>query len=208
MDKKEKLEEIAREVKKCQRCRLFKTATNAVPGAGNQDTKIMFIGEGPGYHEDQQGLPFVGQAGKLLDQLLESIKLKREEVFIGNVVKHRPPENRDPFPDEIEACSVWLDQQIEVIDPSAIVTLGRFSMNKFLPGEFISRAHGQPRFVEDSDKKRIVMPMYHPAAALRNSLVMETLKNDFQKIPGLLGEKKEVEEKKKKDDNGEQLELI
>lgn len=181
-NKKQKLLEIAEQVKKCTRCNLYKTATKPVPGEGNPEAGIIFIGEGPGFYEDQQGRPFVGPAGKLLDQLLQSVKLERKDVFIGNVVKHRPPQNRDPLSDEIEACSIWLDQQIEIINPKIIVTLGRFSMNKFLPGEFISRVHGQTRLVEFTGRKLTVIPMYHPAAALRNIKVMEDIKKDFQKL--------------------------
>jgi DNA polymerase len=147
----------------------------------------MFIGEGPGFHEDQQGLPFVGPAGKLLDKLLSSIGLKREEVFITNVIKHRAPGNRDPMPSEIDACRGFLDKQIEVIDPKVVVTLGRFSMDKFIPGARISQVHGQARFVQFGDKKLIVIPMYHPAAALRAGRIMEELRKDFLGIGKYLG---------------------
>lgn len=199
-EKKEKLERIAQAVARCKRCRLYKQANHSVPGEGNPEAEVMFIGEGPGYHEDQKGIPFCGAAGKLLDQLLQSIKLKREEVFIGNMVKHRPPGNRDPLDEEIEACRPFLDEQIKVIDPRIIVTLGRFSMNKFLPGEFISRVHGQARFVNFVGKRRIIIPMYHPAAALRNGRIMKEIKDDFQKISQFLRgdltpEEKEPEEK-------------
>ena len=188
MDKKKALEEIAEQVNKCQRCLLYKNANKGVPGEGNPDAKIMFIGEGPGYHEDQQGIPFCGAAGKLLDNLLQSIKVQRKEVFIGNVLKHRPPGNRDPLPEEIEACKIWLDKQIEIIQPKIIVTLGRFSMYKFIPDAKISRIHGQARFVNFKGKRYIVIPMFHPAAALRRADVMEQLKEDFKKIPKFLEE--------------------
>ncbi len=201
MDKKEELLKISREVTKCQRCLLYQKANKPVPGSGNPDAKVMFIGEGPGYYEDQKGLPFVGQAGKLLDQLLKSINLSREGVFIGNVIKHRPPNNRDPLPQEIEACASFLDRQIEIIDPRIIVTLGRFSLNKFLPGEYISKIHGQARFVDFNNKRIIVIPMYHPAAALRSAIIMEESKKDFQKIAEFLeGEEKLLKEEEK---NGE-----
>jgi len=180
--KEQQLEEIAHQVRVCTRCPLYKNTIHAVPGEGSSEAKVMFIGEGPGYWEDQQGRPFVGQAGKLLDELLQSIKLPRKEVFIGNVVKHRPPENRDPLPQEIEACAPFLDQQIKIINPKIIVTLGRFSLNKFLPGEFISKVHGQARFVNFAGQKRVVIPMYHPAAALRRSIIMEEIKKDFREI--------------------------
>ena len=181
-NQEQQLAEIAKEISHCNRCNLYQEATQAVPGEGNSQSEVMFIGEGPGFWEDKQGRPFVGQAGKLLDKLLESIKLPRKEVFIGNVVKHRPPENRDPLPEEIEACASFLDKQIAIIDPRIIVTLGRFSLNKFFPGEYISKIHGQARFVDFAGKKRIVIPMYHPAAALRSSIIMEEIKKDFQKI--------------------------
>ncbi len=188
MNKEQQLEEIAQKIRHCQSCPLYQKATQAVPGEGNSQSEIMFIGEGPGFWEDKEGRPFVGQAGKLLDELLQLIKLPRKDVFIGNVVKHRPPENRDPLPQEIEACAPFLDEQIKIIDPKIIVTLGRFSMGKFLPNEFISRIHGQARFVDFAGKKRIIIPMYHPAAALRSSIIMEEIKKDFQKIEQFLKE--------------------
>jgi len=181
-EKQKKLEEIAKKVATCQKCALYKNATKAVPGEGNPDAEIMFIGEGPGYYEDQEGRPFVGQAGKLLDELLQLIKLPRKDVFIGNVVKHRPPGNRDPLPEEIKACEPYLDEQIKIINPEIIATLGRFSMAKFLPGEYISQIHGQKRNIDFGGRKYIVIPMYHPAAALRNAKIMKELKEDFQKI--------------------------
>ena len=184
-NKQEKLKKIAERVTKCARCSLYREATKPVPGAGDSNAEIMFIGEGPGYHEDQQGLPFVGAAGKLLDKLLASINLKRNKVFIGNVIKHRPPGNRDPLPEEIEACRPFLDEQIKIINPKMIVTLGRFSMAKFLPDEKISQIHGQARFVDWQGKRLIVLPMYHPAAALRRGEIMRQIGQDFQKIPAL-----------------------
>ncbi len=208
--KEERLKKITARVGKCTRCVLYRGANRAVPGAGNSEAEVMFIGEGPGYHEDQQGLPFVGAAGKLLDKLLASIKLKRSQVFIGNVIKHRPPGNRDPLPEEIEACRPFLDEQIRVINPKIIVTLGRFSMAKFLPDEKISQIHGQARFVDWQGKKLIVLPMYHPAAALRRGEIMHQLKEDFQKISLLLkgdlavGKEEPVGLEKK----GKQLSLI
>jgi uracil-DNA glycosylase family 4 len=188
-EKQQKLAKIAEEVKKCTRCDLYKRANEAVPGEGHPQAEVMFIGEGPGFWEDKQGRPFVGQAGKLLDRLLALINLPRKEIFIGNVVKHRPPENRDPLLEEIEACAPFLDEQIAIIDPRIIVTLGRFSLNKFFPGEYISRIHGQARVIDFAGKKRIVIPMYHPAAALRSSIIMEEVKKDFQKIENFRKEK-------------------
>jgi len=207
-EKRRKLEEIAGRVAKCTRCNLYKQATNPVPGDGNPEAEIVFIGEGPGYYEDQQGLPFVGAAGKLLDKLLQLTELERKEVFIGNVVKHRPPGNRDPLPEEIEACQPFLDEQIKLINPKVIVTLGRFSMDKFLPGEKISQIHGQARYVDFAGKRYIVMPMYHPAAALRNVRIMEEIKRDFQKIPMFLKEEVELTEEDGNKDEEEQLSLI
>lgn len=215
MTKGEQLNEIAKEVAKCQKCPLYKNATNSVTGEGNPEAEIMFIGEGPGYWEDQKGIPFCGQAGKVLDELLQSIKVARKDVFIGNVVKHRPPNNRDPLPEEIEACEEFLDRQIEIIQPKIIVTLGRFSMEKFIPGAKISQIHGQARFVEFNSRRIIVIPMFHPAAALRGAKVLEMLKQDFLKIPQFLKESKKVlenltekEEDKKGEENDSQLSLL
>ena len=184
--KQKELQEIAQEVEKCQQCPLYKRANRGVPGEGNPDARIMFIGEGPGYWEDQKGIPFCGAAGNLLDELLQTIELEREEVFIGNVIKHRPPGNRDPFPQEIEACRSWLDKQIEIIQPEIIVTLGRFSMAKFLLNTMISRIHGQSQSVEFQGRKAMIMPMYHPAAGLRRGEILEDLKTDFLKLGELL----------------------
>ena len=191
------LNQIAEEVKNCQKCELCKTATNAVPGVGNPDTKIMIIGEAPGATEDQQGLPFVGRAGKLLDFMLAQINIKRSEIWIGNIIKHRPPANRDPFPNEITACKPYLTRQIEIIKPKLIVTLGRFSMNYFLPDAKISLAHGTLHLVSLADpvnntnnNQKInsynLFPVYHPAAALRNPNMKITLLQDFLKIPAII----------------------
>jgi len=195
MAKNQELKEINRQVDECRKCPLYKNTTNPVPGEGNPEAEIMFIGEAPGFNEDQQGRPFVGQAGKLLDELLSSIKVARSDVFIANVVKHRPPENREPQPSEIEACNEYLDRQLEIIQPKIIVTLGRFSMAKFIPDGKISQIHGQARFVEFGGRKIIVIPMFHPAAALRGENVMKMLKEDFLKIPKfLIGDEKMVVE--------------
>ncbi len=173
------LADIAAEVTACQRCPLATTRTNAVPGTGDPSSSYLFIGEAPGFHEDSQGLPFVGNAGSVLNRLIESIGLQREEVFVTNIVKCRPPDNRDPEPAEIDACSDYLRRQIEVMNPDAIVTLGRFSMNHFLPGERISRIHGSSRVVDD----HIIIPMYHPAASLHQPSLAQTLTDDFRHIP-------------------------
>ncbi len=177
------LKKLYKDVAACQKCPLFQTATHAVPGEGNPDTDILFVGEGPGKNEDEQGRPFVGAAGKFLDQLIESIGYKRADVYIANVVKHRPPGNRDPLPDELHACTPWLDQQVEIIQPKLIVTLGRYSMGYFLGEGFsISKIHGQPK----RKANKVVMPMYHPAAALYRGDLRPTLAADFQKIPKIL----------------------
>jgi DNA polymerase len=177
------LDLIAEEIRACTRCPLAETRTRAVPGEGPLDAEIMFIGEGPGFHEDRQGRPFVGAAGRFLEELLASIGMRRDDVFITNVVKCRPPENRDPAPGEIEACvPYYLDRQIALIDLRLIVTLGRFSMAKFFPGKSISKIHGQPK----EEGGRIIFPMLHPAAALHRRELRETIEQDMLKIPPLL----------------------
>ncbi len=179
----ETLQLIAHEVKACTRCGLHVGRTRAVPGEGPPDAKIMLIGEGPGYHEDRQGRPFVGPSGQFLDELLAMAGLRRSDVFIGNVVKCRPPQNRDPQPDEVAACTQnFLFRQIEAINPTVIVTLGRFSMSLFLPGERISRIHGQPRRVDG----RLIVPMLHPAAALHQPQNRPLIEADFQRLPEIL----------------------
>jgi DNA polymerase len=182
------LAEIRKEVDVCTLCELHRSATNAVPGEGNPKARILLIGEAPGWHEDKQGKPFVGNSGKFLTELLEKAGLARDEVFITNVVKHRPPGNRDPLPDEILACSVYLERQIAAIDPDVIVTLGRFSMSKYFPGEKISKIHGEAKEVGG----RFVVPMYHPAAALHNGALRGTIEEDFQKLPRLLAEREKM----------------
>jgi DNA polymerase len=181
------LEEVAAQVRGCVRCELCRGRTLAVPGHGNIAAEIMFVGEAPGFNEDRQGLPFVGAAGQFLNELLASIDLDRDSVFITNIVKCRPPGNRDPLPDEIAACQPYLDRQINAIDPLMIVTLGRYSMAKWFPNERISRIHGQPR----QFGKRFVVPMYHPAAALHQASLRATIEADFQKLPRFLAEARE-----------------
>lgn len=183
MTKREELISLLREMEKDDSLPLKKGAGKLVFGSGDVKTKILLIGEGPGYHESIQGLPFVGAAGKLLDKLLESIKLTRKQIFITNVVHHRPPNNRDPLPEELSAYGKYLDKIIEIIKPKVIVTLGRFSMGKFLPGERISGIHGKKFDIKWHSIDLIVVPMYHPAAALRNGNVMNQLKEDFLQIP-------------------------
>lgn len=177
-------------------------ATQLVFGEGNPDSEIYFLGEAPGYWEDQKGRPFVGLAGKLLDELIQNLGLRREDVYISNIVRFRPPENRDPLPSEIAAFAIYVNQEIEIINPKIIVTLGRFSMGKFLPGAKISQVHGRIQQVTWRDKEVVVVPMYHPAAALRAGEIMKQLKEDFKVIPEAL---KKVPEPKSK---SEQLSLI
>lgn len=185
----ETLQLIARETQTCTLCGLHTGRTRAVPGEGPPDAKLMLIGEGPGYHEDRQGRPFVGPSGQFLDELLAMANLKRSDVFIGNVVKCRPPQNRDPQPDEVATCTqTYLFRQIEIINPKVIVTLGRFSMTLFLPGERISRIHGQPRTVGG----RLIVPMLHPAAALHQPQNRPLIEADFQRLPAILAEAERV----------------
>ena len=185
MGDEEKLEKLARRIKVCTLCELHRSRTEAVPGEGPTHAEIMFIGEGPGASEDKQGRPFVGASGKFLDQLLAHAGVTRADVFITNVVKCRPPGNRDPLPDEIEICtSNYLQHQIEMINPSIIVTLGRHSMGLFFKGAKITQIHGQMRQVGD----RFVISMFHPAAALHQLSLKETIMADFAKLPELLTE--------------------
>jgi DNA polymerase len=179
---------IASEVSVCKKCKLHYSRKNSVPGEGPPNAQIMFIGEGPGFHENEQGRPFVGQAGKLLDELLMKINLKREDVFIGNVVKCRPPGNREPEPEEIQACSDYLDRQIQAINPKVIVTLGRYSMARYLPNAKISDIHGQATVI----KGRLIVSMYHPAAALRQQSLKPILEADFMNLPSLIARANEL----------------
>jgi uracil-DNA glycosylase family 4 len=179
------LNEVSSEVSSCTLCELHHSRKNAVPGEGPVNSEIMFIGEGPGFHENEQGKPFVGAAGKFLEELLSKIGLKREEVFITNVVKCRPPKNRDPQPEEVDTCTkTYLDRQIQAINPKVIVTLGRFSMNLFIPNVKISNVHGKPVQIKD----RLVVPMYHPAAALHQGSLRPVIENDFHLLPKLIAD--------------------
>ena len=175
---------VAEAVHACRKCRLSEGRANAVPGEGSSSAAIMFIGEGPGSNEDQQGRPFVGRAGQLLNEMLATVPLKREDVYITNVVKCRPPDNRDPQPDEVAACWPYLEAQIALLRPRVIATLGRHSFGRFFPEAKISRDHG--RILKWRDI--IVFPLYHPAAALRSGAVMEALAADFKKLPQALVE--------------------
>lgn len=176
------LTEVYRQIASCQDCELAKHRNKVVPGEGPEDADLLFIGEAPGWNEDQQGRPFVGAAGGFLDQLLASIGLRREQVYIANVIKCRPPQNRDPLPDEIQACSKWLDHQVEIIQPRVIVTLGRYSLDKYFPGESIGKIHGKPRKQNDI----IYYPMYHPAAALHQGSLRKIIQEDMLRIPQIL----------------------
>ncbi len=184
------LEAIAEEVRTCTRCRLHETRTRAVPGEGHPETEVVFVGEGPGFNEDREGRPFVGRAGDFLVRLLGSIGWGRGDVFITNVVKCRPPENRDPEPDEIATCGPYLQRQLAVLDPALVVTLGRHSMARFMPGTTISRAHGTLAPVDPATGAAgaMVYAMYHPAAALRSPDVAESSFADAARIPAVLEE--------------------
>jgi uracil-DNA glycosylase family 4 len=208
VNSEEVLLKVAEEVSVCTRCALHHSRKNAVPGEGPDNAEIMFIGEGPGFHENEQGRPFVGAAGKFLEELLASIGLTREEVFIANVVKCRPPGNRDPQQEELDACNQYLERQILAINPKVIVTLGRFSMARFLPNAKISNVHGQAARI----KNRLVVPMYHPAAALHQPSLRPTLERDFSQLPELIANSiaapEQAEDAFEKKDDPKQLSLF
>ncbi|MFZ3070981.1 MAG: uracil-DNA glycosylase [Anaerolineaceae bacterium] len=189
MQAEEQIQSIRTQIQNCQECPLFVGRFKSVPGEGPATSQIMFIGEGPGYNENEQGKPFVGQAGKFLDELLAHAGLARSEVFITNVVKCRPPNNRDPEPAELSACRKYLDAQIETINPSVIVTLGRFSMARFINNGKISQIHGYPRKVDG----RTIVTMYHPAAALHQPDLRQPLLDDFARLRKLLNQPSEVQ---------------
>lgn len=178
------LTELYHEIAVCQDCELAKYRNKVVPGEGPEDADLFFTGEAPGWHEDQQGRPFVGPAGQFLDQLLASIGLRREEVYIANVIKCRPSQNRDPLPLEIQACRKWLDRQIEIIHPKVIITLGRYSMARYFPHESISKVHGKARKFSDV----VCYPMYHPAAALHQGSLRQIIETDMLQIPQVLAQ--------------------
>lgn len=209
MNAEETLTQIAKEVSTCTNCALHHSRKKAVPGEGPAQAEIMFIGEGPGFHENEQGRPFVGAAGQFLDQLLQQAGVTRAEVWIGNVVKCRPPGNRDPLPEELAACDVYLERQIAAINPSIIVTLGRFSMSKFMPGAKISQVHGQMRKLGN----RYVIAMFHPAAALHQASLKPAILADFAKLPELLKQaraglgREKVEVQKQAEDREEPKQL-
>ncbi len=184
------LSELYTEIALCQQCEIAKYRNKVVPGEGAEDADIMFIGEAPGWHEDQQGRPFVGPAGKYLDELLASIGLRREQVYIANVIKCRPQGNRDPLPMEIQNCRQWLERQIEIIRPKMIVALGRYSMAMFFPGKSISKIHGTAQKRDNV----IYYAMYHPAAALHQQSLRRTIEEDMLKIPSLLARAEIIKE--------------
>ena len=184
------LAQLCDEIAVCRGCELAKSRTKVVPGEGAEDAELLFIGEAPGWHEDQQGRPFVGPAGQFLDELLASISLKREDVYIANVIKCRPPQNRDPLPSEIENCRKWLDRQIEIIQPRMIITLGRYSLMRYFPNESIGKIHGKARKLQDV----VYYPMYHPAAALHQGSLRRTIEADMLRIPQVLAQAKDLAE--------------
>lgn len=210
MGSAEILQEIADQVTGCTKCALNFSRKKSVPGTGPAQAEILLIGEGPGFYENEQGLPFVGPSGKFLDELLLKAGLDRSKVFITNVVKCRPPGNRDPQPEELAACGNFLDRQIAAINPRVIVTLGRFSMAKFMPNAKISAIHGQPEWIND----RLIVPMYHPAAALHQPKLRQTLEDDFshlqewvQKVKDLKPEVVQEEEVPSTESGDEPLQL-
>ncbi len=212
MSDEQELEKLTKQIVTCTKCELYRSRKKAVPGEGPTQAEIMFIGEGPGFHENEQGRPFVGAAGKFLDQLLEQAGVTRADVWITNVVKCRPPGNRDPLPEEIETCtSNYLQHQIEVVNPSIIVTLGRFSMGLFFKAAKITQIHGQMRKMGD----RYVIAMYHPAAALHQMSLKPAIMEDFAKLPELLkqaraglGKSARKEQKDKEEDHPTQMSLF
>jgi DNA polymerase len=212
MDPEKVLEQVGQEVSLCSKCALQYSRKKAVPGEGPFDADIMFIGEGPGFYENEQGKPFVGAAGKFLDELLAGIGMKRSNVFITNVVKCRPPGNRDPLPEEIQACtSSFLERQILAINPKVVVTLGRYSMGYFLPEARIGSVHGQAIW----SKGRLIVAMYHPAAALHQQSLRPVLEKDFSHLPELIskavqapGKKEEQPEEEKPKPEAKQLSLF
>ncbi len=189
--REETLKKVAAEVSGCQRCQLSFSRKKAVPGEGPFNAEVMFIGEGPGFYENEQGRPFVGAAGKFLDELLQRAGLKRESVFITNVVKCRPPGNRDPLPEELAACNEYLERQIEAIDPCVIVTLGRYSMGRFMSNVRISDVHGKARWINN----RMVVPMFHPAAALHQPSLKGAVIEDFSRLAGFVEQARQNRQK-------------
>jgi DNA polymerase len=197
------LTDLYSQIRACTRCPLARSRTRAVPGEGPEDATVMFIGEAPGFHEDKTGRPFVGAAGQFLEELLAGIDMTRQDVYIANVIKCRPPGNRDPSPIEIKACEGYLDRQIELIRPKMVVTLGRFSMARYFPGSKISAIHGRPRKIAGV----LYYPMFHPAAALHQPKLRDTVEQDMAQIPELLAEIDQIQDSQKPDEI-EQLSLF
>jgi uracil-DNA glycosylase family 4 len=198
------LTELYQQIALCHTCDIARLRTKVVPGEGAENAEIMFIGEAPGWHEDQQGRPFVGQAGQYLDRLLSSIGLNRQQVYIANVIKCRPPDNREPLPTEIQNCQHWLDSQIELIKPKMIVTLGRYSMARYFPGKSISKIHGTAQKHDGV----IYYAMYHPAAALHQQSLKTAIEADMLKIPKILTEASRIEEASPSIEGGQQLNMF
>ena len=198
------LTELYQQIALCHKCDIARLRTKVVPGEGAENAEIIFIGEAPGWHEDQQGRPFVGQAGQFLDRLLISINLSRQQVYIANVIKCRPPDNRDPLPTEIQNCREWLDSQIDIIKPRMIVTLGRYSMARYFPGKSISKIHGTAVKRDDI----IYYAMYHPAAALHQQSLRQAIEADMQKIPKLLAESRSIQETRPQPPPAQQLNMF
>lgn len=187
MSKQSQLDQIATDIREKNICPdLAKTATNLVMGDGNIDADIVFIGEAPGKNEDEQGLPFVGAAGKFLNEMLAAAGMNRSDVYITNIVKYRPPNNRDPLPEEKAAFWPYLLKQLQIIQPKVVITLGRHSMEYFLPGMKIGQIHGEPKRIQFGDQKIVIMPLFHPAAALYNGSLRQTLIDDFLKVPEVI----------------------
>jgi uracil-DNA glycosylase family 4 len=213
MSKREELDKLKKEMEEAE-LPLKAGATQLVFGDGKADTQLFFLGEGPGYWEDMKGVPFVGNAGALLNRMLAAIQMVREDVFISNVVHYRPPQNRDPSGEEMAAFGPYVDRMLEIIRPKIVVTLGRFSMGKFLPGAKISGVHGRPKAVSFKGRALVVYPMYHPAAALRNGEVMRQFREDFMQLPKILAnvdklvEEDKVEEEPEGEKRTEQMGLI
>lgn len=195
------LTELNTEIENCHNCDLARHRTKVVPGEGPESAPLLFIGEAPGWYEDQAGRPFVGAAGQFLEQLIGMIGLKRSQVFIANVIKCRPPDNRDPLPGEIQACSRWLERQLELIQPKVVVTLGRYSMARYFPGESISKVHGRAKRIGNT----LYFAMYHPAAALHQNNLRKVIEADMLKLPAVLAEAKALEAEK---DHPAQLNLF
>jgi len=208
MNKPEELKKLKEEAENNKALPLRAGATQLVFGGGNPESELFFLGEAPGFFEDQKGIPFVGRAGQLLDQTLLEVGIKRDDIWISNVLYFRPPENRDPLPEELDAFRPYVDRQIEIIDPKVIITLGRFSMGKFLFGAKISAVHGQPKWISFGGKKRVLIPMYHPAAALRSTNITTAFKHDFEAIPKVINKLARLDNEEKEDREADQPALF